>query len=413
MNTVNTKAPPGPGAEIDLLGWGFAQDPHSRYALLRAAGEVRKHVVKTLATELNAWVVADYEQARALLADARLSKEIEPLLDAMAANAVDPAQTIARTPRSMLFSDPPDHTRLRRLLGSAFTMRRVEQLRPWIEELTDSLLDRVVPGEEFDFVERIGMALPIFVIGKLLGIPPERHDDFRDWNGVLASLQTSAEQKREAHGLAFGYIGELIEAKRREPGDDLVSALIAAQEDGGSLDDPELLATTYLMMNAGYETTAHMLSSGVLGLLEQPEQQALLRADAGLLPGAVEEFLRLESPLNMATIRFTAEPVQLGTTVIPAGEIVFIALLSANRDPERFPDPDRLDVTRSNRGHLSFGHGIHHCIGAPLARMEGEIVFGRLLDRFPSWELAAPAESLRWKYSAQFRGLESLPLRLA
>jgi cytochrome P450 len=239
-----------------------------------------------------------------------------------------------------------------------------------------------VPGEEFDFVERIGMALPIFVIGKLLGIPQERHDDFRDWNGVLASLQTSAEQKREAHGLAFGYIGELIEAKRREPGDDLVSALIAAQEDGGSL-------------------------------LEQPEQQALLRADAGLLPGAVEEFLRLESPLNMATIRFTAEPVQLGTTVIPAGEIVFIALLSANRDPERFPDPDRLDVTRSNRGHLSFGHGIHHCIGAPLARMEGEIVFGRLLDRFPSWELAAPAESLRWKYSAQFRGLEALPLRLA
>ncbi|MBS2966547.1 cytochrome P450 [Actinocrinis puniceicyclus] len=418
MHTANTTAPPGIGAraestEIDLLGWGFAQDPHSRYALLRAAGDVRKHVVKTLATELNAWVVADYERARSLLADPRLSKQIEPLLDAMAANAVDPTQTIARTPRSMLFSDPPDHTRLRRLLGNVFTMRRVERLRPWIEELTDSLLDQVVPGEEFDFVERIGLALPIFVIGKLLGVPQERHDDFRAWNGVLASLQTTAEQKREAHGRAFAYIGELIAAKRREPGDDLVSALITAQEDGGSLDDPELLATTYLMMNAGYETTAHMLSSGVLGLLEHPDQQRLLRADSSLLSSAVEEFLRLESPLNMATIRFTAEPVELGGTTIPAGQIVFIALLSANRDPARFPDPDRLDITRANKGHLSFGHGIHHCIGAPLARMEGEIVFGRLLERFATWELVTPAQQLRWKYSAQFRGLEALPVRLS
>lgn len=410
MNTMTAEGP-----EVDLLSWGFAQDPHSRYALLRADGAVRKHVVKTLATELNAWVVTDYEQARALLADPRLSKEIEPLLDAMAANALDPTQSIARTPRSMLFSDPPDHTRLRRLLGNVFTMRRVELLRPWIEELTDSLLDRIVPGQEFDLVEQLGMALPIFVIGKLLGIPAERREDFRAWNGTLASLQTTAEQKREAHGHAFASIRELIERKRREPGDDLVSGLIAAEQEGGSLDESELLATTYLMMNAGFETTAHMISSGVLALLEHPDQQALLRRDASLLPGAVEEFLRLESPLNMATIRFTAEPVPLDGGAIPAGEIVFIALLSANRDPARFPEPDRFDIRRPNKGqgHLSFGHGIHHCIGAPLARMEGEIVFGKLLERFGNWQLAVPAEQLEWKYSAQFRGLESLPVRLS
>ncbi|WP_239396909.1 cytochrome P450 [Frankia sp. CiP3] len=407
MNSTTAGAP-----DIDLLSWGFAQDPHGHYALLRADGTVRRHVVQTLATQLNAWVVTDYQQARALLADPRLSKEIEPLLDAMTANAVDPTQTIARTPRSMLFSDPPDHTRLRRMLGDVFTMRRVERLRPWIEDLTDSLLDQIVPGEEFDLVERLAMALPILVIGQLLGIPPERRHDFRDWNATLASVQATAAQKREAHGRAFAYLGELIAQKRREPGEDLVTGMITTRRDGNLTDD-ELLATTYLMMNAGYETTAHMISSGMVALLTHADQLELLRGDHGLLPGAVEEFLRLESPLNMATIRFTAQPVQLGDVRIEAGEIVFIALLSANRDPARFPDPDRFDIQRRNRGHLSFGHGIHHCIGAPLARMEGEIVFGRLLERFSTWELAVPVESLQWKFSAQFRGLEALPVRLS
>lgn len=400
-------------SEIDLLSWGFAQDPHSRYATMRKTGQVQKHVVKTLATELYAWVVTEYEDARTLLADPRLSKDIDSLLKVMAANAVNPDDTIAQTPRTMLFSDPPDHTRLRWLLGNVFTMRRVEKLRPWIEQVTDDLLDSIVPGEEFDLVERIGMALPIFVIGKLLGVPPERRDDFRTWNGALASLNTPAEQKREAHGLAFAYIRELIEEKRREPGDDMISALIGAQEEGSRLEDPELLATTFLLMNAGYETTAHMISSGVLALLENPDQQELLRRDVSLVPNAVEEFLRLESPLNMATIRYAVSPVQVREVTIPENEIVFIALLSANRDPGRFADPDRFDVTRPGQGHLSFGHGIHHCIGAPLARMEGEIVFTKLLERFQTWERAVPPELLEWKYSAQFRGLDRLPIRLS
>lgn len=399
---------------IDLLSWDFAQDPHSRYARMRADGTVRRHVVKTLATELHAWVVTDYEQARALLADSRLSKEAEELLRVMAANTVNADDTIAQTPRSMLFSDPPDHTRLRRLLGNAFTMRRVEKLRPWIEQTTDELLDAVPPGEETDLVQALAMALPIYVIGRLLGVPAERHDDFRDWNGALASLETSAEEKRAAHGLAFAYLRELIEEKRRHPGDDMISALIEARDGDGRLAEPELLSTIFLLMNAGYETTAHMISSGVLALVQNPDQQALLRSrNPELVPAAIEEFLRYESPLNMSTIRFTAEPVRLGDVTVPANEIVFIALLSANRDAAKFPRPDRFDVNRPNKSHLSFGHGIHHCIGAPLARMEGEIVFGKLLSRFEHWELAVPADQLEWKYSAQFRGLERLPVRLS
>ncbi|MXQ63515.1 cytochrome P450 [Actinomadura rayongensis] len=380
---------------------------------MRADPGVRKHVVKTLATELNAWVVTGFEDARSLLADPRLGKDVERLREVMTANAVNPADTIARTPRSMLFSDPPDHTRLRKLLGNVFTMRRVERLRPWIEEATDGLLDAVPPGEEFDLVERIAMALPTYVIGRLLGVPQERHDDFREWNGTLASLHTTAAEKVEAHRRTFAYLTDLIAEKRRDPGDDIVSALIAAQDDGGRIADDELLSSTFLLMNAGYETTAHMIGSGALALLRNPGQRELLRRDPGLVPGAVEEFLRYESPLNMSTIRYTADPVEVGDVTIPAGEIVFVALLAANRDPAAFEDPDRFDVTRTGRSHLSFGHGIHHCIGAPLARMEGDIVFRRLVTRFATWELAVPAAELRWKYSAQFRGLERLPVRLS
>ncbi|WP_234314033.1 cytochrome P450 [Streptomyces sp. NBRC 109706] len=380
---------------------------------MRDDGVVRRHVVKTLATELHAWVVTGYEESRAMLADPRLSKEAEELLKVMAAQTVRPGETIAQTPRSMLFSDPPDHTRLRKLIGNAFTMRRVRELRPWIEETTDGLLDSVRPGEPFDLVERIAMALPIYVIGKLLGVPPERRDDFRSWNGVLAGLETSAEEKGKAHQLAFSYLRELIADKRRAPGDDMVSALTEIQEDGTRLTEPELLSTIFLLMNAGYETTAHMISSGTLALLQTPHQRELLRRDPTLVPGAVEEFLRYESPLNLSTIRFTASPVRLGDVTIPANEIVFISLLSANRDPEKFDEPDTFDVLRANKSHLSFGHGIHHCIGAPLARMEGEIVFRKLLERFGTWQLGVPAEELEWKYSAQFRGLERLPIRLS
>jgi cytochrome P450 len=173
-----------------------------------------------------------------------------------------------------------------------------------------------------------------------------------------------------------------------------------------------MLSTIFLMMNAGYETTANLISSSVYALLKEPGQLRALRDDAALVPNAIEELLRYESPLNLSTVRYTVEPVPVGDTVIPAGELVFLALASANRDPARFPDPDRLDVRRDASQHVSFGHGIHHCVGAPLARMEGEIVLRTLLDRFPRWEAAEPLDGLTWRYSLQFRGLERLPVRL-
>ncbi len=399
---------------VDLLSWSFVQDPYATYEKLREEGAVRRHVVKTLATELHAWVVTDYENGRALLADPRLSKDAVNLPAVVTAQSVDPDFQATEQPRSMLFSDPPEHTRLRKLIGKAFTMRRVQKMRPWIEQTTDALLERIVPGEEFDLVDDIALALPIYVIGNLLGVPEERFEDFKTWSGALASVDISAEEKQKALGQAFVYLGQLVAEKRADPGEDMVSALIEADDDGVRLTDTELMSTIFLVMNAGYETTANMISSGVLALLDHPDQQQKLRADPSLIPGAVEEFLRYESPLNLSTIRYTTSPVEVGDVTIPEGEIVFIALMSANRDPGKYADPNRLDVTRpSAHSHLSFGHGVHHCLGAPLARLEGEIVFTKLLERFPDWRLTVAPAALEWRYTAQFRGLEKLPVRMA
>ncbi|GAA4798385.1 cytochrome P450 [Streptomyces ziwulingensis] len=380
-------------------------------------------MVKTFAAEMDAWVVTGYEEARTLLADPRLSKDAWRLPEVIAANFVDDGTGAAKSgaapgaappnPRNMLFSDPPDHTRLRRLIGKAFTMRRVEKMRPWIEDTTDKLLDAVVPGREFDLVGDLALALPIYVIGNLLGVAEDRFADIRRWNAVLTNVDTSGEEKQAALARMYGYMGGLIRSKRDQPGEDMVTALLEAQDDGTRLDEGELLSTIFLVMNAGYETTANMISSGVRTLLRHPEARERLRRSPELVPAAIEEFLRFEGPLNLATIRFTTEPVQAGGVLIPRNAIVFVSLLSADRDSGRFADPDRFDIERPASGHLAFGHGIHHCLGAPLARLEGEVVFRKLLERFTSWELAVPETSLRWRYSMQFRGLDRLPVRLS
>jgi cytochrome P450 len=209
------------------------------------------------------------------------------------------------------------------------------------------------------------------------------------------------------------YFRNLIAEKVRshDTADDLINAMV----DPGSeerFDESELLTTIFLVMNAGYETTANLISSSVYALLKHPDQLELLRGDATLIPNAVEEFLRYESPLSLSTLRYTIEPVEVGDTIIPAGEVVFLALSSANRDPNRFAEPDRLDIRRNAAAHLAFGHGIHHCVGAPLARLEGQIVLARLLEKFPRWEAAEPLDRLSWRYTLQFRGLERLPVRL-
>lgn len=400
--------------EADLLSWDFIQDPYLTYREMRAGTGPRRLIIKTLGAGLHAWLVAaEYGDVRRLLADPRLSKAAANAGPIIAKHSTEAASGAAITSESMLFSDPPQHSRLRRLFGRAFTMRRTENLRPRIEELTDQVLGSIPTGAEIDLVESVAMTIPIAVIGELLGVPRAAHHDLRRWNRTLTSVDSEQPEKYRAYMASLGYFRNLIAEKVRshDTADDLINAMV----DPGSeerFDESELLTTIFLVMNAGYETTANLISSSVYALLKHPDQLELLRGDATLIPNAVEEFLRYESPLSLSTLRYTIEPVEIGDTIIPAGEVVFLALSSANRDPVRFAEPDRLDIRRNAAAHLAFGHGIHHCVGAPLARLEGQIVLARLLEKFPRWEAAEPLDRLSWRYTLQFRGLERLPVRL-
>ncbi|WP_067840401.1 cytochrome P450 family protein [Nocardia lijiangensis] len=388
-------------------------DPYPLYDSMREAGGVTRNVVKTIYAEVDAWIVTSYDDARALLADPRLSKD-PAKLPAITAKHATEAVEVAFYPPNLLFSDPPEHTRLRKVFQKAFTMRQVQQMRPWIEAMADEIIQTIEPGREFDLVEKISMSLPIAVIGKLLGLPEERFDEFRQWNAVLASVNSPLAEKQGALGAAFVAMAELIKNKRVEPGEDLATALIqAADDDGDPMTEAEVISTLLLVANAGYETTANMISTAVLALAEHPEQRQLLKSEPSRINPAIDEFLRYESPLNFTTVRFTKEAVEVSGTTIPAEEIVFISLCAANRDPNRFENPNALDLARGDRGHLAFGHGIHHCVGAPLARMEGEIILRKLIETFDVWKLSVPARELKWRNSMQFRGLVSLPLQMS
>ncbi len=264
-----------------------------------------------------------------------------------------------------------------------------------------------------DLLASFAFPLPITVICELLGVPAGDRDDFRTWSATIVA-NTAAPGVFQAHATAMvRYFRALLAAKRREPADDLLSALIAARDDEDSLSENELVSMAFLLLVAGHETTVNLIASGVLALLLNPAELARLRAEPALIGAAVEELLRYVNPVNHTTFRCAAEPVEIGGVRINRGDPVIVALSGANRDPARFGDPDRLDLGRDSAGHLAFGYGIHYCLGAPLARLEAEIAISGLLARFGSIGLAVPAASLRWRPSTLIHGLESLPVRLA
>ncbi|MQA07051.1 MAG: cytochrome P450 [Pseudonocardiaceae bacterium] len=389
----------------------FMQRPHETYRRLREQRPVQQ-VVLPRGTKV--WVVTRYADVRALLTDSRLSKDVRnagELFDRHAANGAVRTELRQSLGAHMLNSDPPDHTRLRKLVNKAFTSRTVERLRPRVEHITEELLDDMAGNDEVDLLESLAFPLPITVICELLGIPQGDRDDFRAWSNVIVSAG-GQDELGEASAKMAGYLVELIKRKRRQPADDLLSELVHAKEDRDQLTDTELTSMAFLLLVAGHETTVNLIGNGMLALLRHPEQLVELRADRSLLPGAIEEFLRYEGPVHLATFRYTTEPLRLDEAEIGAGQFVMLSLLSANRDPDRFEDADGLDIRRPAGGHVAFGHGIHYCVGAPLARLEAEIAIGRLLDRFPELTLARQPETLVWRDSAIMRGLATLPIQL-
>ncbi len=398
-----------PHIAVERLGADYFQDPYSVHARLRAQRPVTPVIMPGGAT---VWLITGYAEARAALADPRMSKRVPGWHP-------EPGSVIATMDLHMLNSDPPDHGRLRRLVNKAFTVRQVERLRPRITAITAAMLDDMADqGDqrdqpEVDLLESFAFPLPITVICELLGVPPADRDDFRVWSATIVS-DTPAPDVFQAHATAMArYFMALLAAKRQQPGDDLLSALLAARDDEDRLTEDELVSMAFLLLVAGHETTVNLIASGVLALLLNPAELARLRADSALIASAVEELLRYVNPVSNATFRCATEPVQLGGVRIGRGDPVLVSLSGANRDPARFGDPDRLDLGRDTSGQLAFGHGIHFCLGAPLARLEAGIAISGLLARFGSISLAVPAASLRWRPSTLIHGLEALPVRLA
>jgi cytochrome P450 len=380
-------------------------DPHPVLAELRESGPVHR---LEGATGLPIWMVTRYDDVLAALSDPRLSN------DPHHASALTEVLRGDFLSRSMIGTDPPQHTRLRRLVSKAFTARRVEGLRPRVQEITDALLDRITPRGSADLVAEFGLPLPITVIGELLGVPETDRDRFREWTdemldrpfdpGSDLALVTAARERMH------GYLADLVAAKRARPADDLLTDLVEATDEGERLDTQELLAMTFLLLIAGYVTTVSLIGNGTLALLRHPEQLDRLRADLSLVPQAVEELLRFDGPVNPGLTRFALEDLEIGGVRIPRGEMVLLAIAAADRDPRRYPDPDRLDVGAVDPGHLAFGHGMHYCLGAPLARLEGQIAFTAMLTRLPGLALAAREDELRWTGGGVLRSLRELPV---
>ncbi|WP_221350480.1 cytochrome P450 family protein [Streptomyces beigongshangae] len=391
--------------DLAALGPDFVRDPHPVYARLRAQRPV--HRVR-LPDGFTAWLVLGHEEARAALGDPRLSNDWRNAGPQMGAVELPP------TPH-MLMSDPPRHTRLRRLVAKEFSPRRVRELGPRVHDITHELIDRMLTRADgrADLVEDFAFPLPAAVIGELLGVPAADRDRFRHWS-TQVTKGLGGGGAEAAMGELVGYLSELLATLRTDPGHGLLGALVRRQaEDEDALSVEELTGMALLLLIAGHETTTGLIANGMLALLQHRDQLDDLRADMSLLDGAVEEMLRHSGPTGTSLHRFTTEPVEIGGTVIPGGgELVLIGNTPANHDPARFPDPERFDIRRACGGHLAFGHGIHMCFGAPLARLEVATAVRALVERCPGLALDADPAALVWHPSVMMRGLDRLPVRV-
>lgn len=399
-------------ALFDPFAPGFTDDPYPTYSRVRAAAPVLEH-------EVGFWLLTRYDDVSALMRSA--SSVDEGLL---APGPFVDVQTMVYGDRrirlgglSMLDLDPPDHTRLRKLVSKAFTPRAVAALEPHVVELVDAALDRIAEEGTVDLVDALAFPLPFQVISEMLGTPQTEGDTLRERTGLLVrSLEPVVDPDVaaaivRADDELMAMAREMIAWKRNHPGDDLLTALIAAEDDGDVLTDDELIAQVVLLYVAGHETTVNLIGNGVLGLLRSPDQLDLLRSQPDLAGNAVEEMLRHDSPVQM-TRRVTLSPYRIGDVEIPTGAFVIASLGAANRDPDHWgEDAERLRVDRPDaRQHLSFGAGHHHCLGAALARLEGRVAISRLVQRFGTLELAGEVE---WNGRINLRGLEHLPVRAA
>jgi cytochrome P450 len=400
--------------KYDLYSDRFRAETYETFARMRADDPVLCQAGLDGQTPI--WFVTGHDEVVAvLLDDERFVRDPALALprEQIEASATLMPESFAFIEQHMLNRDGDDHRRLRRLVTKAFTPRMVERLRPRIEEIADELLDAAEPRGEMDLVEAYAFPLPITVIAELLGIPAADRDRFRRWSNAIVTPALSPDAFAEFGALMgefVAYLHDLFGRRRAEPADDLISALLQVQEGGDTLSEQELFSMVVLLIVAGHETTVNLIANATLALLEHPGELAALRDDPARIPAAVEECLRYDGPVERALPRWAAVDVELGGHTIRRGDDVIVILGSANRDPARFPRPDDLDLERGDARHLAFGRGSHYCLGAPLARLEGEIALATLLRRLPGLRLAATRDELRWRPVPLFRSLVSLPV---
>ena len=392
-------------SSVNIISREFKADPFPFYARLRAERPVCCIAVPGLG---RTWLVTRYDDVVAALKDSRLAKNPlhaseQPWLPGFA----KPLQ------RNMLDLDDPDHARLRILVHKAFTPSMVERLEERIQRICNQLIDAVTHKSSMDLVRAYALPVPLTVIMELLGIPTDDRDRFHSWSKALVKTPTKSNMLLALPSLVafMHYLRRLFRQLRSTPQDGLLSALVQVEEAGDRLSEDELLAMAFLLLIAGHETTVNLISSGTLALLQYPGQLELLRGNSSLIKPAIEELLRYTNPLETATPRYALEDITIAGLTIPRGALVLAVIASANRDERQFDRSGLLDITRENNRHLAFGQGTHFCLGAPLARLEGQIAINTLLRRMPSLKLAVPVESLRWRATPVLRGLEALPVR--
>ena len=382
-------------------------DPYPAYRAMRERGRVQR-------TAAGHWLATGYDEVSRLLTDQRFGEAAGRggRIRLSRTGREGPQRLLGRVD-TMLSQDPPEHTRLRRLVSKAFTPRSVQKMRPRIQQIVNELLEKVDGRGEFDLVSELAWPLPVIVIAEMLGIPREDRERFKRWSDAMVATlggdYSALDEARRSNEELVEYVSRVIAERRQEPRDDLISRLVAAEERGQTLSEDEMLGTVALLLVAGNETTTHLISNGMLALSRNPDQVARLRDDPSLLPSAVDELLRYTGPVH-TTRRVARTDVSLGGAQVRRGEVVIGLLASANRDPDKYADPDSLDVGRNPTDHVAFGDGIHFCLGAALARLEGQVTIGTLLQRFPHLRLLD--DEPEWGGTFAIRGVTSLRLAL-
>lgn len=392
--------------EIQLTSAAFKHEAYDIYKELRAS-----HPVYPVYP--NAWLITRYEDAVSLLKDTRLLKDDKNVFSKEEFEAYFTLENGEYLRKHMLRSDPPDHSRLRSLVQKAFTPQMILQLKDKIQSIADTLLDKIEHQHTINLVNDYAFPLPIIVISEMLGIPQEDRDKFRIWSHAVIDSPDTPEAIRETDkklGEFIDYLRDLVDKKRENPSDDLVSALIQAESERTKLSAPELNSMIMLLIVAGHETTVNLITNMTLALLEHPDQLLLLRQNPDLIDSAIEESLRFYSPVEISTMRWASESFTLHGQNIQSKDTVIISIASANRDEKIFPNADIFDITRNNNRHIAFGHGIHFCLGAPLARLEAKIAIPTLLHRMPDLEIKGRREDIKWSGNYLMRSLEELPL---